>query len=165
MRRTVDAASPTVANRQNRSNHGGSGAPTTSIPAARQISRVARLELTESMEVKKDPEVHMLLEVLRELQHALEVAEVIDRYPGRARGPSCKTLKPLQPTRCHARFRAGFDRVMYSLDGKSLLITGWNGFLREAVRQDRPRALALERIVVFSRDELKQFEMKGKLSS
>jgi UDP-N-acetylglucosamine 4,6-dehydratase len=54
---------------------------------------------------------------------------------------------------------------MFSLRGKSLLITGGTGsFGKQFVRTALER-LELKKLVVFSRDELKQFEMQQKLSS
>ncbi len=54
---------------------------------------------------------------------------------------------------------------MFSLEGKSLLITGGTGsFGKQFVRTALER-LNLKRLVVFSRDELKQFEMQQRISS
>src|SRR5688500_5708376 len=54
---------------------------------------------------------------------------------------------------------------MYSLAGKSLLITGGTGsFGKQFVRTALER-LDLTKIVVFSRDELKQFEMQQQIKS
>jgi UDP-N-acetylglucosamine 4,6-dehydratase len=54
---------------------------------------------------------------------------------------------------------------MYDLEGKSLLITGGTGsFGKQFVRTALER-LKLRRLVVFSRDELKQYEMQQRFSS
>ena len=52
----------------------------------------------------------------------------------------------------------------YSLDGKSILVTGGTGsfgtkFIAMALKRYKPR-----RLVVFSRDELKQFEFNDYLT-
>ena len=54
---------------------------------------------------------------------------------------------------------------MYSLEGKSLLITGGTGSFGKLFAATCLQRLNLERVVVFSRDELKQFEMAQRLSS
>ena len=54
---------------------------------------------------------------------------------------------------------------MYSLDGKSLLITGGTGSFGKLFVKTALERLNLQRLVVFSRDELKQFEMRERLSS
>jgi UDP-N-acetylglucosamine 4,6-dehydratase len=54
---------------------------------------------------------------------------------------------------------------MYSLEGKSLLITGGTGSFGKLFVKTCLDRLQLERVVVFSRDELKQFEMEQRLSS
>ena len=54
---------------------------------------------------------------------------------------------------------------MYSLQGKSLLITGGTGSFGKLFVKTALERLSLKKLVVFSRDELKQFEMQQKLSS
>jgi UDP-N-acetylglucosamine 4,6-dehydratase len=59
--------------------------------------------------------------------------------------------------------RRPFDQPVVDLDGKSVLITGGTGgfgraFVERVCRDYRP-----ERLIVFSRDELKQFEMAHEL--
>jgi UDP-N-acetylglucosamine 4,6-dehydratase len=54
---------------------------------------------------------------------------------------------------------------MYSLEGKSLLITGGTGSFGKLFVETCLKRLNLARVVVFSRDELKQFEMAQHLSS
>lgn len=58
-----------------------------------------------------------------------------------------------------------FDEDQPQLDGKDILVTGGTGsfgeaFIRKVLAQWQPR-----RLIVFSRDELKQYEMAEKLSS
>jgi UDP-N-acetylglucosamine 4,6-dehydratase len=54
---------------------------------------------------------------------------------------------------------------MYSLRGKSLLITGGTGSFGKRFVKTALERLELKRLVVFSRDELKQFEMAQQLSA
>jgi UDP-N-acetylglucosamine 4,6-dehydratase len=54
---------------------------------------------------------------------------------------------------------------MISLQGKSLLITGGTGSFGKLFVKTALERLDLKKIVVFSRDELKQYEMQQKLSS
>ncbi len=54
---------------------------------------------------------------------------------------------------------------MFSLQGKSILITGGTGSFGKRFVRTALEKLDLKRIVVFSRDELKQFEMQQTLSS
>jgi UDP-N-acetylglucosamine 4,6-dehydratase len=53
---------------------------------------------------------------------------------------------------------------MYSLEGKSLLITGGTGSFGKLFVKTALERFQLKRLVIFSRDELKQFEMQQKLS-
>ena len=53
---------------------------------------------------------------------------------------------------------------MYSLHGKSLLITGGTGSFGKLFVKTALERLDLKKLVVFSRDELKQFEMQQKIS-
>ena len=52
---------------------------------------------------------------------------------------------------------------MYSLEGKDLLITGGTGSFGKLFVKTAMERLKLRRIVVYSRDELKQYEMQQKL--
>jgi UDP-N-acetylglucosamine 4,6-dehydratase len=54
---------------------------------------------------------------------------------------------------------------MFSLQGKSVLITGGTGSFGKRFVRTALEKLDLKRLVVFSRDELKQFEMQQKLNS
>jgi UDP-N-acetylglucosamine 4,6-dehydratase len=54
---------------------------------------------------------------------------------------------------------------MVSLNGKSLLITGGTGSFGKLFVKTALERLHLKRLVVFSRDELKQFEMQQQISS
>ena len=54
---------------------------------------------------------------------------------------------------------------MFSLQGKSLLITGGTGSFGKLFVKTALERLDLKKLVVFSRDELKQFEMQQTLSS
>jgi UDP-N-acetylglucosamine 4,6-dehydratase/5-epimerase len=54
---------------------------------------------------------------------------------------------------------------MYSLAGKSLLITGGTGSFGKAFVKSALERLKLKRLVVFSRDELKQFEMQQRFGA
>lgn len=54
---------------------------------------------------------------------------------------------------------------MYSLRGKSLLITGGTGSFGKRFVKHALERLELKRLVVFSRDELKQFEMAQHISA
>jgi UDP-N-acetylglucosamine 4,6-dehydratase len=54
---------------------------------------------------------------------------------------------------------------MYSLEGKNLLITGGTGSFGKLFIKTALEKLKLRRLVVYSRDELKQFEMQQKISS
>jgi UDP-N-acetylglucosamine 4,6-dehydratase len=54
---------------------------------------------------------------------------------------------------------------MYSLEGKSLLITGGTGSFGKLFVKTALDKLKLRRLVVYSRDELKQYEMQQKLDS
>src|SRR5947209_6472345 len=54
---------------------------------------------------------------------------------------------------------------MVSLKGKSLLITGGTGSFGKLFVKTALEKLELKRLVVFSRDELKQFEMQQRISS
>src|SRR3954464_5335830 len=54
---------------------------------------------------------------------------------------------------------------MYSLEGKSLLITGGTGSFGKLFVATALERLKLRRLVVYSRDELKQFEMQQKLDA
>lgn len=54
---------------------------------------------------------------------------------------------------------------MFSLQGKSLLITGGTGSFGKRFVRTALEKLDLKRLVVFSRDELKQYEMQQKLNS
>ncbi len=54
---------------------------------------------------------------------------------------------------------------MYSLSGKSLLITGGTGSFGKAFVKTALEKLKLKRLVVFSRDELKQFEMQQRFNT
>ena len=54
---------------------------------------------------------------------------------------------------------------MYSLTGKSILITGGTGSFGKAFVKRALEVLKPRRLVVFSRDELKQFEMEKQFSS
>ena len=49
---------------------------------------------------------------------------------------------------------------MYSLEGKSLLITGGTGSFGKRFIKTALERLRLKKLVVFSRDELKQYEMQ-----
>jgi UDP-N-acetylglucosamine 4,6-dehydratase/5-epimerase len=53
---------------------------------------------------------------------------------------------------------------MFSLDGKSILITGGTGSFGKLFVRTVLDRFDLKRLVVFSRDELKQFEMEQKIS-
>jgi UDP-N-acetylglucosamine 4,6-dehydratase/5-epimerase len=55
--------------------------------------------------------------------------------------------------------------AMYSLQGKSVLITGGTGSFGKMFVRTALEKLDLKRLVVFSRDELKQHEMKQKIDS
>ncbi|HEX4458593.1 MAG TPA: UDP-N-acetylglucosamine 4,6-dehydratase (inverting) [Polyangia bacterium] len=52
---------------------------------------------------------------------------------------------------------------MYSLEGKALLVTGGTGSFGKLFVKTAMERLKLRRIVVYSRDELKQYEMQQKL--
>ena len=54
---------------------------------------------------------------------------------------------------------------LYSLAGKSVLITGGTGSFGKLFVRTALEKLDLKKLVVFSRDELKQFEMQQKLTS
>jgi UDP-N-acetylglucosamine 4,6-dehydratase len=54
---------------------------------------------------------------------------------------------------------------MFSLQGKTLLITGGTGSFGKLFVRTALERLGLRKLVVFSRDELKQYEMQQKLSS
>jgi len=54
---------------------------------------------------------------------------------------------------------------MFSLQGKSLLVTGGTGSFGKLLVRTAIERLELRKIVVFSRDELKQYEMQQKLDS
>ncbi|MCU1283253.1 MAG: flagellin modification protein FlmA [bacterium] len=54
---------------------------------------------------------------------------------------------------------------MFSLQGKSLLITGGTGSFGKLFVKTALERLQLKRLVVYSRDELKQFEMQQRFSS
>jgi UDP-N-acetylglucosamine 4,6-dehydratase/5-epimerase len=54
---------------------------------------------------------------------------------------------------------------MYSLAGKSLLITGGTGSFGKAFIKTALERLKLKKLVVFSRDELKQFEMQQRFKA
>lgn len=54
---------------------------------------------------------------------------------------------------------------MFSLQGKSLLVTGGTGSFGKLFVRTALERLGLKKLVVFSRDELKQYEMQQKLSS
>src|SRR5262245_58421222 len=54
---------------------------------------------------------------------------------------------------------------MFSLQGKSVLITGGTGSFGKRFVRTALEKLDLKRLFVFSRDELKQFEMQQKLNS
>src|SRR5271167_907612 len=54
---------------------------------------------------------------------------------------------------------------MFSLEGKSLLITGGTGSFGKLFVKTALERLKLRRLVVYSRDELKQYEMQQKLDS
>ena len=54
--------------------------------------------------------------------------------------------------------------MSYSLHGKSLLITDGTGSFGKPFVRTALERLDLRKIVVFSRDELKQFEMAQKLT-
>jgi len=54
---------------------------------------------------------------------------------------------------------------MYSLQGKSVLITGGTGSFGKRFVATALERLQLKKLVVFSRDELKQFEMQQKLDA
>jgi UDP-N-acetylglucosamine 4,6-dehydratase len=54
---------------------------------------------------------------------------------------------------------------MYSLEGKSLLITGGTGSFGKRFVKTALERLKLRRIVVYSRDELKQYEMQQRLDA
>lgn len=54
---------------------------------------------------------------------------------------------------------------MYSLSGKSLLITGGTGSFGKAFVKTALERLKLKKLVVFSRDELKQFEMQQRFKA
>lgn len=54
---------------------------------------------------------------------------------------------------------------MYSLEGKSLLITGGTGSFGKLFVKTALARLKLRRLVIYSRDELKQYEMQQKLDS
>src|SRR5215467_13755114 len=53
----------------------------------------------------------------------------------------------------------------YSLTGKSLLITGGTGSFGKAFCKTALERLELKKLVVFSRDELKQYEMGERIRS
>src|SRR5262249_20215824 len=59
----------------------------------------------------------------------------------------------------------GHGLPMFSLQGKSLLITGGTGSFGKLFVKTALERLQLKKLVVFSRDELKQFEMQQRLSS
>ncbi len=50
------------------------------------------------------------------------------------------------------------------LNGKSILITGGTGFLGQKITEIALRDWGLKKLIIFSRDELKQFEMRKKYS-
>ncbi len=54
---------------------------------------------------------------------------------------------------------------MYSLQGKSLLVTGGTGSFGKLFVRTALEKLDVKKLVVFSRDELKQYEMQQKISS
>src|SRR5262245_25295388 len=54
---------------------------------------------------------------------------------------------------------------MYSLHGKSLLVTGGTGSFGKLFVKTALEKLDLKKLVVFSRDELKQYEMQQRISS
>ncbi len=54
---------------------------------------------------------------------------------------------------------------MFSLEGKSLLITGGTGSFGKLFVKTALERLKLRRLVVYSRDELKQYEMQQKMES
>jgi UDP-N-acetylglucosamine 4,6-dehydratase len=54
---------------------------------------------------------------------------------------------------------------MYSLQGKSLLVTGGTGSFGKLLVKTALERLDLKKVVVFSRDELKQYEMQQKFHS
>ncbi|MBV8756657.1 MAG: UDP-N-acetylglucosamine 4,6-dehydratase (inverting) [Deltaproteobacteria bacterium] len=54
---------------------------------------------------------------------------------------------------------------MYSLEGKSVLVTGGTGSFGKRFIATALERLKLKRLVVFSRDELKQFEMQQKIDA
>ena len=59
-----------------------------------------------------------------------------------------------------ARLLAGGVEVVFKIDGSSILVTGWTGsfgraFIKTVLTEYNP-----SRVVVFSRDELKQYEMQ-----
>jgi UDP-N-acetylglucosamine 4,6-dehydratase len=54
---------------------------------------------------------------------------------------------------------------MYSLEGKSLLITGGTGSFGKLFVKTALERLKLRRLVVYSRDELKQYEMQQRLNA
>ncbi|HEY2745523.1 MAG TPA: polysaccharide biosynthesis protein, partial [Polyangia bacterium] len=54
---------------------------------------------------------------------------------------------------------------MFSLEGKSLLITGGTGSFGKLFVKTAIERLKLRRIVIYSRDELKQHEMQQRLSA
>jgi UDP-N-acetylglucosamine 4,6-dehydratase len=54
---------------------------------------------------------------------------------------------------------------MFSLEGKSLLITGGTGSFGKLFVKTALERLKLRRLVVYSRDELKQYEMQQKIDS
>jgi UDP-N-acetylglucosamine 4,6-dehydratase len=51
------------------------------------------------------------------------------------------------------------------LNGKSVLITGGTGFLGQKITEIALREWGLKRLIIFSRDELKQFEMSKKFNT
>ncbi|WP_316977586.1 UDP-N-acetylglucosamine 4,6-dehydratase (inverting) [Shumkonia mesophila] len=55
-----------------------------------------------------------------------------------------------------------FDQPMIDLDGKSVLITGGTGSFGQALVSEAIRRFKPRKLIIFSRDELKQYEMAQK---
>ncbi len=54
------------------------------------------------------------------------------------------------------------DGVGFMLNGKSMLITGGIGFFGQKITEVALSEWGLKKLIIFSRDELKQFEMRKK---
>src|SRR5262249_39017926 len=74
----------------------------------------------------------------------------------------CASTVAARRRRCltHLPPRGHVPAAMYSLQGKSVLVTGGTGSFGKRFIATALERLELARLVVFSRDELKQFEMQ-----